>query len=252
VTAAVRATGPDRPAPLPRIIAVELRKLVDTRAGTWLLAGTGLGAVVLVGVLAAVPTTGMRTPEELLWAAQLPAVVVLPVLGVLAMAGEWSQRTALTTFALVPRRGRVLAGKLAAAALVAVAAAVATVPVAVLGGLAAGLPDAGPPAPAVLAQCALQLVVFVLMGSAFGALLMSTPLAVAGYFVLPTAWTLLSGLVPGLAQAAAWLDTAATTAPLSEAALTGAQWARLAVSVAVWVALPLAAGWLRLRRREIS
>jgi hypothetical protein len=96
------------------------------------------------------------------------------------------------------------------------------------------------------------MVVFMVMGCAFGAMLMSTPLAVAGYFVLPTMWTVLSGMLPDLAPVAAWLDTAVTTAPLSEAALSGEQWVRLAVSVAVWVALPLAAGWLRLRRQEIS
>ena len=35
----------------------------------------------------------------------VPPTVLLPVLGILSMTGEWSQRTALTTFTLVPAWG---------------------------------------------------------------------------------------------------------------------------------------------------
>jgi len=39
------------PAPsLPRLVAIELRKTVDTRAGVWLLVASGLLAIVVVGL----------------------------------------------------------------------------------------------------------------------------------------------------------------------------------------------------------
>ena len=38
--------------------------------------------------------------------------LILPVLGILLVTSEWSQRTGLTTFALVPQRERVIVAKL--------------------------------------------------------------------------------------------------------------------------------------------
>ena len=49
-------------------------------------------------------------------------------------------------------------------------------------------------------------VVFVLMGSAFGALLMNSPLAIVLFFALPTVWTVLGETVRALRTAAGWLD----------------------------------------------
>ena len=47
-------------------------------------------------------------------------VVILPIVAILSVTSEWSQRTGLSTFTLVPHRGRVLAAKAAAALVVAV------------------------------------------------------------------------------------------------------------------------------------
>jgi hypothetical protein len=62
----------------------------------------------------------------------------------------------------------------------------------------------------------------------------------------------LGSLVKALAAPARWLDPNSTLPPLVDAHITGAQWAHLAVTVGVWVALPLTAGALRLARREVS
>ena len=51
----------------------------------------------------------------------LPIGILLPVLGILTVTSEWSQRTALTTFALVPARSRVVGAKLAAGMIIALA-----------------------------------------------------------------------------------------------------------------------------------
>ena len=44
-----------------------------------------------------------------------PVDMILPAIGILAMTSEWTQRTALTTFTLSPRRIPVLFAKLLAA-----------------------------------------------------------------------------------------------------------------------------------------
>jgi ABC-2 type transport system permease protein len=54
---------------------------------------------------------------------------------------------------------------------------------------------------------------------------------------LPLAWAAL-GAIPFLDDAADWLDTTRTTAPMTERALSGTEWAQLGTSMA----LPLAIG----------
>jgi hypothetical protein len=95
-------------------------------------------------------------------------------------------------------------------------------------------------------------VLYVLMGSAFGALLMNSPVAIVTFFALPTVWTILGETIKALRTAAGWLDINQTTAPLTTDAMTSGQWGRLGVSAAVWVLLPLIAGTVRVLRREVS
>jgi ABC-2 type transport system permease protein len=63
-----------------------------------------------------------------------------------------------------------------------------------------------------------------LMGLAFGLLLMSSALAIVMYFVLPTAWSILGEVVSWLDTAAAWLDTGRTFIPLAENEMAGGDW----------------------------
>ena len=52
---------------------------------------------------------------------------------------------------------------------------------------------------------------------------------------------------------AGWLDTSRTMEPLfSGDTITGEQWGRMAVSLLVWMVVPLAAGLVRTLRREVS
>ncbi len=50
--------------------------------------------------------------------------MILPIIGILLVSSEWSQRTAVITFTLVPQRTRVLAAKVLAGVVVAIAALV--------------------------------------------------------------------------------------------------------------------------------
>jgi hypothetical protein len=73
--------GVDRPPGLPRLAAVELRKMVDTRAGFWLLLGT-VALMTAVPVLTAIfGEAGDQTLQDLLWGAIWPASVLLPIVG---------------------------------------------------------------------------------------------------------------------------------------------------------------------------
>ena len=237
--------------PLIRLTAVEVRKLADTRAGMWLLILIGLGTAGTSAVL-----LGWAPDEELTFASffafgLVPSAALLPVLGILSMTGEWSQRTALTTFALVPARLRVMAAKVAAGTLVAIGATAATFLVAAAANLLAGGGAWRIPVSLVW-QAVLLEVLFVVMGMGFGALLLSSPLAIVAYFALPTVWSVLGGAIRALHDVARWLDLDVTTAPLSEPSMTPLQYGRLTVSALVWVLLPLAVGCWRVRRREVN
>jgi ABC-type transport system involved in multi-copper enzyme maturation permease subunit len=240
-----------------RLTATELRKMVDTRAGLALLGVTELLAatVVVVQLLAAKPAAW--TFQEFLFGALTPVGLLLPVLGVLSVSSEWSQRTALTTFALVPRRERVLAAKLLAAAVLAALAVAACTLDAALGNLIAG---ARPHANGswhvtwtTMGAALLLLLIYVYLGVGFGALLQSSPVAIVVYFVVPTAWALVGALVSWLHAWSQWLNLNVTADPLMRGTWpSGDGWSHLAASVALWVGLPLALGLARLLRSEVK
>lgn len=238
-----------------RLTRVELRKLADTRAGLWLLIVIGLAAAGTAVIMITASPNEDQTFRDLFSFGLLPTSVLLPVLGVLSMTSEWSQRTALGTFTLTPARGRIILAKLAAAVLIAIAATAAAAALSAAANVVA-LGTGGDGSWHITAdqvgRLLLNQVVFVLMGSAFGALLMNSPLAIVLYFAIPTAWTVLGAMVKWLGTAAKWLDINMTSVPLSEPSMTAGEWGRLGVACALWVALPLVLGTVRVLRREVS
>jgi hypothetical protein len=238
-------------------VLVELRKAVDTRAARWLLA---VIVVVPFGI-AILQLLLSKLPEERGLAGAFTAIqglglVLLPVVGLLSVTSEWSQRTTMTTYALVPRRHRVTAAKAAAVSLLSLAlTALALALAAALNALAPLLTDGGGQwdlSVRVTAQSALVGVVTVLGGLAFGLMLISTPLAIVLYYVLPIALTTVAETVGSLRERLLWLDINVTVIPLYTTDVSAGQWARLATSVAAWVAVPLALGWVRTARREVA
>jgi ABC-2 type transport system permease protein len=240
---------------LGRLTLVELRKLADTRAGLSLLIVIGLAAVGTTAIQLGFANDADLTFNSFLQFGLLPASVLLPVLGILSMTGEWSQRTALTTFTLTPARGRVIAAKLAAGVLIALASLVVTAAIAAVAnliGIGLGGDGSWSMGAALIGQTAAGQVIYVLMGLGFGALLMNSPVAIVVYFALPTVWSILGATIKGLKPVAGWLDLNTTSMPLSEAGMTGGEWARLGVSVAVWVVVPVVLGSIRALRREVA
>lgn len=249
------APTPTGSVPFRRLVRVEVRKAVDTRSGRWLLISiAALGTLIVVATWLTQEHRRL-TADFLLSAVSLPQTLLLPLLGVLCVTSEFSQRTALMTFALEPRRGRVLAAKVVAVlCLGALLSALALAVAAVAAGLAAwvhgtaGVWDLGPSQ--VAGFLGLQ-ALLLLWGLAFGLALLNSPAAIVTYLVLPMAWTMLLGLAPGLRQVQLWLDLNTATNPLVAGSMTAADWAHLGTAVAVWIAVPAAIGWWRVQVREL-
>lgn len=239
-----------------RLVRVELRKLVDTRAGRWLLIAIVAITALVVGIMLFAADAEEMTFGNFVGMTATPQAILLPILGILAVTSEWSQRTGLVTFTLEPRRGRVAGAKLVAALLVgvlAVAVAIAVGALAnVLGSVAFGGAGTWDFEASFLGGALLMQLLGVAQGVAFGMVLLNTPAAIVAYLALPTAWSILAGMVSSLDAWAEWLDLGRTMAPLLEGGMTGSAWAHLAVSATVWVLLPLAVGVWRLLRREVK
>jgi hypothetical protein len=121
--------------PLSRLTRVELRKMFNTRSGFWLLA-----SIVIASLLAAVAVIlfapdGQLTYSTYIKAIRLPIAVILPIIAILSVTSEWSQRTGLTTFTLVPHRRRILAAKAISSVTVGVLAVLVALAIGALGNL---------------------------------------------------------------------------------------------------------------------
>jgi ABC-2 type transport system permease protein len=244
-----RATATGRPGvSFPRLTRVELRKMVDTRAGFWLQLATAFLTVAAVVVFCLAADTEDQNLRDLFALAVTPASVLLPVIGILLVSSEWSQRTALITFTLVPRRMRVLAAKLAAAVVLAAVVLVLAIVIALVATAAIG--GEGSLTLVVALQICLVTVCGLLTGVAFGAALLNSAPAIVLYFALPLIWGIV-GSFDTFAGAADWLDTTQTTAPMMERSLSGEEWAQFGTSMLLWLALPLAIGIYRIAKGEI-
>ncbi|WP_105567395.1 ABC transporter permease [Microbacterium halophytorum] len=241
--------------PFLRHARVELRKQLDTRAGLWILI-----AIALITIGGAVLPLWILEPDGLTWRAFIDFSsggwgILLPFVGVMAATSEWSQRTGLTTFALEPRRTLVNIAKLASALLLgavlvaasfAAAAAVNLIGIAAFGGDGSWTLDAG----YVLGQVA-TLTIYVALGVGVGLALLSTPLAIVAFIVLPLAVSVLA-MIPALADLVPWLDLSGATLPLVSGSMSGEDWAQLGTVVALWCLAPLGFGLWRTARREVA
>jgi hypothetical protein len=253
-----RPTGPRR-IPAWRLLRAELAKIAVTPS--WL---------GLLGLIAAASLAGLVALEQLQIYRGLPAaylvleaaaLVGMPAIGLFAMTSDWANRSVMAAFLLEPRRWRVAAAKATAALLVAAAlmTALAGALVAVAAGLAAhrGHPldlgwAAGAPDPSrfVLAELASSVGVGLAMaflGVAWGALVLSTPVAMAAVAAV--------ALLPDLAilevlgdGAALWLGPSAALRWAAASAPFG-PW--VATSAILWWLAPLAGGLWRQSRRDV-
>jgi ABC-2 type transport system permease protein len=237
-----------------RLVQVELRKMVDTRSGFWL--PIGVAAVTLIDVVISSLVHGGHnaTLAHMFRNSVIPSSFLLPVLGILLVCGEWTQRTTLSTFTLVPNRGRVLSAKLAASLVFSVGAFVVCLACSfIFAELVGNAPGgAGSISLAVVGQGLLYLMASMTIGVAFGAAILISAPAIVLYLLLPTVWNALSSAIHALVGIGHWiaLDSAFGTLPQSR--LSATQWAQTGTTLALWLLLPLVIGWWRFRTRDVN
>lgn len=119
-----KSAGADRTGsagiPVSRLTRVELRKLVDTRSGAWLLAAITATTLAAIVIYLFAADSQALTFEAFVNVTATPQGLLLPVLGIMAVTTEWTQRTALVTHALEPNRARVTFAKCVATLLLGI------------------------------------------------------------------------------------------------------------------------------------
>jgi ABC-2 type transport system permease protein len=260
-----QAAPPERrrlaPIPFTRLLDVELRKMFDTRAGFWLLASIGITAV-----LATVAVVVFAPDSEITYgtfgaAIGIPMAVLLPIIAILSVTSEWSQRSGLTSFTLVPHRHRVIAAK----AVVSVLVGAVAIPVAfavgalgnVVGSAIAGTDPVWDMTMTAFWQITLGNVIGLLMGFALGVLFRNSAVAVVAYFVygfvMPPLTELLSATQEWFRDVRGWVDPNFAQGQLfNDTALSSTQWANLGVTSLVWLVVPLAVGLTLVMRSEVK
>lgn len=251
-------TSPDLAAgpgiPFSRVVKVELRKSADTLAGRWLLIAIVAITVLIIGIFFATADAGDRTFENFLGVTATPQGFLLPVLGILLVTSEWSQRTGLVTFTLTPKRARVVLAKIVASLLLGLAAIVVAIAIAALATVIGGAEgawdgDTG----TFIAKVGLAQLVGVLQGVAFGLLILNSAAAIVTFFVLPTAFSILTSLWSKMSDIQPWADLGFSSQKLyTQPGMSGEEWWQLASGVAIWVVLPLVLGSARLLRAEVK
>ncbi len=260
-TAAAPVRTAARPIPTTRLIKVELRKMFGTRSGFWMLISIGVLSVIATGAVIIFSPDSAVTYESFATAIGFPMSVILPMIAILGVTSEWSQRSGLTTFTLVPSRGRVLWAKAIATFLVGLVSMAVAFAVGALGNLAgsalAGVDAVWDVSLSTAPQIVLGNLVGMAIGFTLGVVLRNSAAAIVGYFVvslvLPGILALLASVRVWFSDLQPWIDWNYTQVWLFEAQTdTAREWAMLGSTTAIWIVAPLIVGLLFLRRSEVK
>jgi len=248
--------------PMSRLAKVEFRKSLDTRAGFWFtLTILALVAVVMVIYSFAADDT-MKDFADYLPIAGGVLGYFVPILIIMLVTSEASQRNGLVTFTLEPQRSRVVIAKFLAGVGLAVCVMIAGFVLAALGTLLGtalgGTGEWSVDGNLVFNGFVLANLIGVFIGFAIAMLIMNTAGAIVGYFayslILPIAVGILSALSSGFEKVAPWIEFNTAQMPLfsGDYTPTGEEWAQILVSGTIWLILPLALGIWRLLRIEFK
>ncbi|HET6988225.1 MAG TPA: ABC transporter permease [Kribbella sp.] len=236
-----------------KLVTIDLRKSLNTRSGRALVAAILLVAIAAISWQLTHLPQGPAGFDGFLGAASTGVFLILPVIGVMAMTSEWTQRTALTTFTLSPRRVRVQLAKFVSAIVLSAVVMTVVVLFAFAGTALAGAVTDHTTSYAgmggLLAGTYLTNALNVVMGAAFGAVIAQTAVAILVYFIAPTAWALAG---PALFKDNAnWLDVFGAFGRIAERDLHGMLPETL-TAVGVWIVLPTIVGLWASSRREVK
>ncbi|WP_148615797.1 ABC transporter permease subunit [Nocardioides rubriscoriae] len=251
----------DQRVPFARLVAVETRKSFDTRAGRWLTISIVGLVLVVVGVGVFAFPDDAQDYVSLLGVTGGVLGYFLPILMIMLVTSEWSQRTGLNTFTLEPRRTRVIGAKITAGlglAVVVLALGAAIAAVGVLLSPANGGEAVWNLGYNEVQNFSLSSLIGVLVGFALAMLLRSSPVAIVVYFVytfiLPGVVAALGALVDGFDKVAPWIEFNTAQTPLftGDYRATGEEWAQIAVTGLIWLVVPFVLGLWRLVRAEVK
>jgi len=247
--------------PFATLTKVELRKSYDTRAGLWLLMITAALATIamLLVLIIVVVQDGQISLGDFVATTAYSSSILLPVLGILLVTSEWSQRTAMVTFTLEPHRGRVIGAKLVAGLLLAGAVALVAIVAALVANLLYAVLQGSPdwefgwlPFVGFLVSQAIAM----MTGFAFAALFLNSPIAIVVYFayawVLPAIFAVAAQFIGWFGDLQPWIDFTAAQGPMLEGKMQGEDWPHLLVSGFIWFVIPFALGMWRILRAELK
>jgi ABC-2 type transport system permease protein len=258
------ATRAARPAPamipFSRLASVELRKSFDTRSGFWLMASIAITALIATAATVAFAPDDELTYEAFATAIGFPMSVLLPVIAILSVTSEWSQRSGLTTFTLVPHRSRTILAKGVVAIGIAVASMLVALAIGAVGNVVgtaiAGVDTSWNVTAVEFCYIVLANTLGLLVGFMLGVLIRNSAAAIVGYFVysfvLPTLSMLLASSQDWFKDLQPWVDFNYAQSALFNGSMTGEQWANLGVTSLVWLLLPLAVGLRLIIRSEVK
>jgi hypothetical protein len=102
-----------------------------------------------------------------------------------------------------------------------------------------------------LGQDVVYVATAMVIGIGFGAALQSSAPAIVLYFALPVALAAL-GSIHALHGVIDWINSAEALEPLTTTVMSGHEWARGLVALALWMGVPPAIGLWRLTRRDVG
>jgi ABC-2 type transport system permease protein len=114
-------------------------------------------------------------------------------------------------------------------------------------GVEATWSDAAP----LIGQSAVYLTAGMVVGVAFGAILLAPTPAIVLRFALPMSWMALVSL-PVFSGVAPWVDNARALGQMTVEVMSATQWAQAGTSLAIWMVLPLLIGAWRITRYEVT
>lgn len=246
--------------PTMRLISVELQKMFDTRSGFWLMASIVILSVLATGAVILWAPDDELTFETFASAIGFPMAVVLPMIAVLSVTSEWTQRSGLTTFTLIPHRGRIIWAKAIAAIAVGVVSMFIALAVGAVGNIA-GTAITGTDliwnvSAIDFSYIVLGNVLGMMIGFMIGVLFRNSPGAIVGYFVysfvLTGATEVLAASQEWFADIRPWIDFNFAQGALFSGEMSGEQWGNLATSGLVWLVVPMAIGLRLVMRSEVK
>lgn len=243
-----------------RIVAVELRKSFDTRAGLWLLASVGLASLLTTGAVIAWGPDEDFTYSTFTTTIAFPMSVILPIIAALAVTAEWTQRSGLTTFTIVPHRGRIMLGKVIGLALVAVPATALAFAVGAGGTVVAswisGNDMVWDQDLVAVPYMLLSLILTLAMGLVCGTVIRDSAGAIVAFFVfsfvIPPLLGLLAMTQDWFHDVQPWVDLDYQLTALLRGSFDSQQWSQLAATTGIWLILPAVAGLWTLVRSEVK